>query len=493
MPTGQPSSPELRPDATEELTRALESPDHGARRRDGYGDPARPSGRGRLPRRAVRRLAERPDRQQRPADADPARDHRRHPPRVPRGRRRHHRDQHLQRQRGLAARLRPGGARPTSSTSRRPGWLGATADARRDPRAAAVRRRRARPDHPDRVDLARRQRPRRPQRLLRRAGRGVPRGRPRPGRRRLRPADDRDDLRHPQRQGRDLRRRDALRGARPALAGDHLRHHHRRLRPHPLRPGDRGVLGLRAPRPAARRRPQLRPRRQGDAPLHRRDGAPRRLVRVLLPQRRPAQRVRRVRRGARGDRRDPRPSSPTAASSTSSAAAAAPRPPTSRRSRAPSTGKERRTPAEVAPGHAAVRPRAADHHRRQPLRQRRRAHQHHRLRQVPQPDQGRRLRHRADRRRAAGRERRAGHRRQHGRGHDRRRRRDGPLHQADRQRARHQPGAGDGRLLQVGGHRGRPEERPGQADRQLDLHEGGRGQVPRAGPPGAASTAPPRS
>ena len=32
-------------------------------------------------------------------------------------------------------------------------------------------------------------------------------------RRRLGPADDRDDLRHPQRQGRDLRRRDALRGA----------------------------------------------------------------------------------------------------------------------------------------------------------------------------------------------------------------------------------------------------------------------------------------
>ena len=69
----------------------------------------------------------------------------------------------------------------------------------------------------------------------------------------------------------------------------------------------------------------------------------------------------------------------------------------------------------------------------------------------------------------AGRERRAGHRRQHGRGHDRRRRRDGPLPQAGRQRARHQPGPGDGRLLQVGGHRGRAQVRPGQADRQLDL------------------------
>ena len=180
------------------------------------------------------------------------------------------------------------------------------ADAVAHRRQAPVRRRRARSDHPDRLDLARRQRPRRPQRLLRRARRGVPRGRPRSRRRRLRPADDRDDLRHPQRQGRDLRGRDALRGARPALAGHHLRHHHRRVRAHPVRPGDRGVLGLGAPRPAARRRPQLRARRQGDASVHRRDGPPRRLVRLLLPQRRSAQRVRRVRRGARGDRRDHR-------------------------------------------------------------------------------------------------------------------------------------------------------------------------------------------
>ena len=42
----------------------------------------------------------------------------------------------------------------------------------------------------------------------------------------------------------------------------------------------------------------------------------------------------------------------------------------------------------------------------------------------------------------------------------------------------------DGRLLQVGGDRGRPEERPGQGHRQLHLHEGGRGEVPRARPPG---------
>ena len=49
--------------------------------------------------------------QQRPAGADAPRRHRRDPPPVPRGRRRHHRDQHLQRQRDRAGRLRPRVAR----------------------------------------------------------------------------------------------------------------------------------------------------------------------------------------------------------------------------------------------------------------------------------------------------------------------------------------------------------------------------------------------
>ncbi len=91
------------------------------------------------------------------------------------------------------------------------------------------------PDHPHRVDLAGRQRPGHPQRVLRPAGGGVPGGRPRSARRRLRPALHRDDLRHPQREGRDLRGGDAVRGVRPALAGHHLRHHHRRLRAAPCR------------------------------------------------------------------------------------------------------------------------------------------------------------------------------------------------------------------------------------------------------------------
>ena len=370
--------------------------DPGHRRRDGHGDPAGPSVRGRLPRRAVRGLAQRPAGQQRPAHPDPARrsspgstastsrpaptSSRPTPSTPPRSR----------------CPTTAWRSSPTSSTSRPRGWPARSPTRCQHPGPAAVRRRRARPDHPDGVDLARRQRPGRPQRQLRPAGRGVLRVHPRPARRRLGPALHRDDLRHPQRQGGDLRGRDGLRGVRPALAGHRLRHHHRRLRPHPVRPGDRGVLGLDPARQPDRGRPQLRARRQGDAALHRGDVTDRRLVRLLLPQRRAAQRVRRVRRGARGDRRDHR---------------------RVRRGRLREPGRRllrhharphrrhrRRRRGQAAPRHprararhAAVRARAVHAHRGQPVRQRGRADQHHRLREVPEPDQGRRLRHRARR------------------------------------------------------------------------------------------------
>ena len=65
------------------------------------------------------------------------------------------------------------------------------------------------------------------------------------------------------------------------------------------------------------------------------------------------------------------------------------------------------------------------------------------------------------------------------------------LPQPRRRRARHRPGAGDDRLLEVGGDRGRPEVRPGQADRQLDLAEGGRGGLPAPRPALPHATAPP--
>ena len=126
---------------------------------------------------------------------------------------------------------------------------------------------------------------------------------------------------------------DVFRGARRAPAGHDLGHDHRRLRPHALGPDRRGVLELGAPRAAARRRPQLRARREGAAAVHRgaRRASPTCYV-SLLSERRPAERVRRVRRDARVHGERSCASSRERASSTSSAAAAARRRRTSARS-----------------------------------------------------------------------------------------------------------------------------------------------------------------
>ncbi len=116
-----------------------------------------------------------------------------------------------------------------------------------------------------------------------------------------------------------------------------------------------------------------------------------------------------------------------------------------------------------------------------PLRQHRRADQRHRLGALQEADRERRLCGRADGRAPAGRSRRAGAGRQHGRGPARQPQGHGHLPQPDRRRARHRPRADHDRLVEMGGDRGRPEVRAGQGDRQLDLDEGGRGEVPRAG------------
>ena len=296
-------------------------------------------------------------------------------------------------------------------------------------------------------------------------------------------APRRDDLRHAQRQGGDLRPRDPLRGAGPALAGHRLRDDHRRLRPHPVGPGDRGLLELGAARPPARRRSQLCAGSRRAAALRRRAVADRRLLRVGLPQRGAAERLRRVRRDAGPDGVGRRRVRVERAWSTSSAAAAGRRRSTS----GPSPRPRRRHGPRASRDAPALRLSGLEPLRRRrglPLRQRRRAHQHHRVRALPSPHQGGGLPHRALRRPPAGGGRRAGHRRQHGRGDDRRRRRDGPLRQARRQRARHLPGPAHDRLEQVGGHRDRPQVLPGQADRQLDLDEGGRRALPRPRPAG---------
>jgi 5-methyltetrahydrofolate--homocysteine methyltransferase len=108
------------------------------------------------------------------------------------------------------------------------------------------------------------------------------------------------------------------------------------------------------------------------------------------------------------------------------------------------------------------------------VHQHRRAHQRHRLGPLQEADPRGRL-HGAPRGRAsAGRERRADHRRQHGRGPARREAGDGHVPEPDRRRARHRARADHDRQLEVERDRGGPEVRAGQADRQLDLHEGRR-------------------
>ncbi len=131
---------------------------------------------------------------------------------------------------------------------------------------------------------------------------------------------------------------------------------------------------------------------------------------------------------------------------------------------------------------AALRPRTVHAHRRHPVRQRRRAHQRHRIGEVPPPDHQRRLRRSTAHRSRSGRERCADHRRQHGRGPARLEAGDDHLPQPDRRRARHRPCPGDDRFVEVRRDRGRARMRAGQGGRQLDLDEGRSRPVPRPGP-----------
>ena len=164
---------------------------------------------------------------------------------------------------------------------------------------------------------------------------------------RRRPAADRDDLRHPERQG---RRRRGPRGRAGAAAVD-LGDDRRPERPDAVGADRRGVLELGRARQAARRRRELFARRRRDATACRRPRPVRRHVRRLAPERRPPERLRRVRRDARRDRRDAGASSRSPVWSTSSAAVAVRRPPTS--SRSPS----RRTAAAAArPSHRPITP-----------------------------------------------------------------------------------------------------------------------------------------
>ena len=142
-------------------------------------------------------------------------------------------------------------------------------------------------------------------------------------------------------------------------------------------------------------------------------------------------------------------------------------------------GKPPRNSASAAAA-APVRSRGVHAHAGNPVRQCGRAHQRHRLGQVPQARHRRRLRGGARGRARPGRERRPDHRRQHGRGPARFREGDDDLPQPDRRRARHRARAGDGRLVEILGDRGRAQMPAGQAGGELDLDEGGRGGIHRA-------------
>ena len=127
------------------------------------------------------------------------------------------------------------------------------------------------------------------------------------GRRRRRPAADRDDLRHAQREGRDRRRP----RCRAAAAAVDLGDDRRPERAHAVRADGRGVLALdRARRPAGGRGELLAGRRRRCARTSRScPGSPAR-TRRCHPERRPAERVRRLRPDARARPRGCSASSP---------------------------------------------------------------------------------------------------------------------------------------------------------------------------------------
>ena len=196
----------------------------------------------------------------------PSRRHRRDPPRVSRGGRRHRRDQHLHEQRDRAGRLRPGSARLRAESGR--GDAGARGGRRVErprPEGAPFRRRLDGPDEPDAFHLAEGRRSGLSGDDVRRGASGLRRSSPRPDRRRRRPPPARDHLRHAQRQGGHRRDRERVRGEGRAPAGLHFGDGDRSQRAHALGPDARCLLRIDPSRASARARHQLRAWRARDA------------------------------------------------------------------------------------------------------------------------------------------------------------------------------------------------------------------------------------
>ena len=255
--------------------------------------------------------------------------------------------------------------------------------------------------------------------------------------------------------------------------------------PHALGADGRSLLELGAPCATDGDRSQLRARCEAVAAVRRGTLPHRGRLRLRVPERRTAERLRRVRRNRLRDGRtregirDQRLRQHRRGLLRHHARAhRAHRGVGCHAAAAPPAGARDALPAE--------RPRAAESRPGQPVRQRGRTHQRHGVGQVPPADRSRRLRRRARDRAAAGRERRAGHRRQHGRGHARLGERDGALPEPRRGRTGRGPRSGHDRLVQVVGDRSGAQVPAGQGHRQFDQPEGRRAAVPPAGPPAAS-------
>ena len=208
--------------------------------------------------------------------------------------------------------------------------------------------------------------------------RGLARGR-------RRPAPDRDDLRHAEREGGDRGRQ----GRRARAAALDLGHDRRPLRPHALRPDGRGLLELDRGGEAADRGSQLLARSQGDATARGRALPARRHVHELASERRPPERLRRLRRAAARHGRAARLVRPRRLRQHRRRLLrndARARPRDRRRCGRAGAAADPRSPFPASlqrPG--AVRDRA-----RHRFRDDRRAHERHRIRALPPPDRGQR-------------------------------------------------------------------------------------------------------
>ena len=145
---------------------------------------------------------------------------------------------------------------------------------------------------------------------------------------RRRPAPDRDDLRHAEREGGD--RGGARRRAGACRSGSRFTAIDQSGRNLSGQTVEAFWASVEHAEPLHRRR-QLLARRRADAAVRRGPRAGRRHVRLLPPERRPAERLRRATTSSPATRAATSASSPSRASSTSSAAAAGRRPSTSRR------------------------------------------------------------------------------------------------------------------------------------------------------------------